>query len=110
MAPTFADDCRDISPDVTEFYFSQLPAVDLAYLTGPRNYPDACPWCGGRYKHSEPCEAIRQASDPVLEFGKHKGRRVSEAPIDYLQWAMEKSDRLDDETREAIERRLATAN
>lgn len=37
----------------------------------------------------EAASAAGSESDPVLTFGKHKGKRLSEAPRDYLLWLSE---------------------
>jgi hypothetical protein len=82
-------------------WWSQMQPEDLAYVTGPRHYPEPCPWCGGRYRHNPVCVALDW--EPRLTFGKHKGKRVSETPVDYLAWLKANSNSLNGELRAAID-------
>jgi hypothetical protein len=41
-----------------------------------------------------------------MNFGKFRGRHVSDVPTDYLQWALRTCDNLDGWLREAIEEEL----
>jgi exodeoxyribonuclease X len=47
-------------------------------------------------------DMVKWSSEPAFytrfTFGKHRGKRYDEAPVDYLQWICEKSD-LDDDTK-----------
>ena len=38
-----------------------------------------------------------------MPFGKHKGDLITEVPVPYLQWCLDKMDNLHDETRKIIE-------
>lgn len=40
-------------------------------------------------------------TDPVMPFGKHKGKRLDQVPPDYLAWLVQQ-DMADAELREAI--------
>lgn len=40
-------------------WWQQVKPADYAYLTGPRNYPAHCVWCGGRTRHSAACNELR---------------------------------------------------
>jgi len=42
--------------------------------------------CGGRYRCTELCIAVQLATLPILDFGKHRGKRLGEVPTDYLEW------------------------
>lgn len=88
--------------DYSEQCWKDLPARDYEYLTGPRNYPTPCPWCGGRLRHSLLCDELRQSWELTMPFGKHKGKPLSEVPIDYLSWLHERGG-LDAELQAAIE-------
>lgn len=69
-------------------YFSKLSAEDLAYLTGPRRYPDACVWCGGRLIHADLCVTKSDEFQPRLGFGTHGTKPVRDVPPEYLMWAL----------------------
>ena len=88
----------------TNDYWSCISAEDRAYLLGPREYPSPCLWCGGRLRHNPQC--VTWTWEPEMPFGKHKGKKVSDVPLDYLRWLAKNSVRLDEELRSAIERRL----
>ncbi|EEW57352.1 exodeoxyribonuclease 10 [Ruegeria sp. TrichCH4B] len=53
-------------------------------------------------KHKTPEELVQISEYPALlttlRFGKHKGMKYSEAPTDYLDWIVNKSD-LDEDTK-----------
>lgn len=42
----------------------------------------------------------------VMPFGKHKGEPLSEVPDDYLEWCLEKMERLSDYCRHAFEEEM----
>lgn len=86
--------------------WSQVSQKDYEYLTGDRNWPAPCPWCAGRLLHSQACERLRRSWEPTMPFGKHKGRPVSEVPVDYLYWLVAKGG-LVPELMEAIDLRLS---
>lgn len=88
--------------DYNKQCWQQLSERDYAYLTGPRSYPSSCPWCGGRLIHAEACEELRASWELVMPYGKHKGRRISELPLDYLDW-LRRQPGLLPELRAAIE-------
>lgn len=44
-------------------------------------------------------------SDPILPFGKHKGQKVSDVPVEYLDWLIGQSW-LNADLRELIEAHL----
>lgn len=70
-------------------YFAELSDEDLKHLTGPRNYPEPCVWCGGRLTHAELCVTKTDAFLPKLGFGKkYKKTPVRDVPPDYLRWAL----------------------
>jgi len=101
-ATTQAEPVAELAVD----WWSMIPAADLAYLTAPRRWPSPCAWCGGRTVHAKPCQELRGSWAARMPFGKHKGRRVSETPADYLQWLVRNNVRPNDaETREAVEAR-----
>ena len=90
-----------------EFYWQQVKAEDQVYLLGPRNWPDPCVWCGGRLRHSSFCHDLQKSWESELTFGKHKGRRISDVPLDYLLWLRGNARSLDPDIRAAIERKLS---
>ena len=46
-------------------------------------------------------------NDPIVQFGKHKGKKFSAVPLDYLQWCVDNAqkDSIKDLARKEIERR-----
>jgi hypothetical protein len=80
--------------------------ADVDYLTGPRQQPEPCTWCGGRLHHSEACEALQQSWIPAFPFGRHKGKRVDEVPWDYLRWAWDNGAIRDVDVKEAVRKLL----
>jgi hypothetical protein len=91
--------------DYPSDWWEQIGDADRAYLLGPRKWPRPCPWCGGRLVHNPLC--LTFSWEPVLSFGKHNGKRVSEVPIDYLAWLLGAKTNLDGELEAAIRQRLA---
>jgi hypothetical protein len=77
---------------------------DHEYLTGPRNWPQPCPWCRGRLAHNPLC--VTHDWEVVLLFGKHKGTKISSVPLDYLRWLLQNGSSLNAELREAINNRV----
>ena len=106
LEPVPADDDAASTPDASEFYFANISAADLHHLTGPRQHPAPCPWCGGRLRHSPRCDDLRLSWEPSLPFGKHKGKPLSLVPLDYLEWLRPK---VDGELRDAIALHLEQA-
>ena len=102
--PTAARPPDDVF-EASEFYWSQLPPRDYAYLTGARGYPSPCVWCSGRLMHSPECDDLQRSWELEMPFGKHKGKRISEVPLDYLYWLLMKPG-LEGGLRAAIEQRL----
>ena len=111
--------------DDYEDYWDRISESDLQYLTAPRHWP-AClgiepepdwpdPWwhpgpcfiCGGRRVHSRECKELKASWEAKITFGKHKGKRVSEVPLDYLRWVQDNTDVCDADVKKAIEERLA---
>jgi len=79
---------------------------DLNYLTGPRDWPAPCPWCGGRLHHSEACRKQTESWLPTMPFGKHRGERIGTLPIDYCRFLVAKNIRpRETETVQALETR-----
>jgi hypothetical protein len=81
LLPSLADDAN-------EWYWLHLRDADRDYLLAPRDWPDPCPWCGGRLIHSPACNDLRREWVPAMPFGKHRGRRVDELPADYIDWLL----------------------
>lgn len=52
-------------------------------------------------------ETEEQSIDPVVTFGKHSGKRVSQIPRSYLSWMQRKITNLSDDLRSAIRRELS---
>ena len=102
ITPMFPDE----SDAANEFYWANISDSDHDYLTGPRNYSAPCPWCGGRYRHSRLCDELRASWEPVLPFGMHKGKPLSDVPRDYLEWLASCSAGISDELCESIKIRL----
>jgi uncharacterized protein (DUF3820 family) len=98
--PVPVDDC--------EWEWTQISEADWRHLTGPRNFPPRCPWCHGHYMHSEACFELRASWEPKMPFGKFKGKSLSTAPIDYLEWLLGNRS-VSGELREAIRSRLELA-
>ena len=88
----FEDDDGPVSEDDVDYYFENIDPADYAYLTGPRRYPSPCFCCGGRLVHSTICAELQLADMPVVPFGKHKGKRLSEVPFTYLAWLVSEWD------------------
>ena len=72
----------------SDWCFGQIKSGDYEYIMVPRPPVPACPWCGGRTVHSEACNELRMSWEPVLPWGKHRGKRISEVPSDYLLWLL----------------------
>jgi len=92
--PAVHEKCKlaEPSPDATGFEeanernWASIDAASYRYLTAPRRQPTPCPWCGGRTRHNPLCCSF--SFIPELTFGKHKGKRVSGVPADYLEWLL----------------------
>ena len=97
--------CVDCTDEENDRNWSRLTARDFAYLTAPRCYPAPCPWCGGRTRHNPHCDALQASWERTMPFGRHKGKRLSAVPLEYLEWLTTKGS-LDTELVEAIEERL----
>jgi hypothetical protein len=72
--------------EYNEFCWQNVEHDVYVYLTGPRNYPPPCAWCGGRLVHNPLCDELRASWQPTLPFGKHKGKSLPDVPVDYLEW------------------------
>lgn len=46
----------------------------------------------------------------ILNFGKHRGKRLDQIPADYLVWLLDRCDSLWPQTRTAIQRYLDQSN
>ena len=82
-------------------WWQHITDEDREYLTTPRNWPDPCLWCGGRLRHNPMCVVLTW--EPVLAFGRHKGKRLSKVPKDYLLWLLAKSTNINARLRTEIE-------
>jgi hypothetical protein len=102
------DRSHDVTDDQNEFYWSVISPEERAYLLEPRQYPSPCVWCGGRLRHASRCEEMHR-DWTRLTFGKHRGKRIVDAPETYLKWLKGSSVTLDPEVRRAIEKRLGGA-
>lgn len=87
--------------DYFEECWQQVTQHDYDHLNGPRDWPSPCPWCGGRYIHSRACQELTASWEPTMPFGKHKGKRLSGVPKEYLNWLFAKGQ-LTAELRDAI--------
>ena len=67
-------------------HWSLIGEEDREYLTSPRNWPELCPWCGGRLRHNPAC--VHWTWQPRLNFGKHKGKLLPDVPAGYLTWLL----------------------
>lgn len=85
---TDADDDPDLAND---WNWSAINDTDLAYLTGPRDYPPPCAWCGGRIVHNPLCDELRASWEVVMPHGKHRGQKLSTLSADYLLWLLGRS-------------------
>jgi hypothetical protein len=106
-----------VEPVATEGFPSDIPEwldiedADREYLLGPpvgspptvahaaarrawrqQRHPGPCPFCGGRARHGALCRELRGSWEPALRFGKHRGRRLSAVPKDYLKWLLQNAD------------------
>jgi hypothetical protein len=71
------------------------------YLLQRRKPVEPCPWCGGRLRHGPDC--FNQPSQVTMPKGRHKGKRITEVPIDYIKWAAINLEGLPPEVRRAVE-------
>lgn len=78
----------EVSHDANEANWQAISDADRDYLLGPRDWPDLCPWCGGRLVHRAACDDLRRGWVPIIPFGKHRGRRADELPADYIAWIL----------------------
>ena len=67
-------------------HWDSISNEDQEYLTGPRNWPEPCPWCSGRLRHNPAC--VHWTWQPRLNFGKHKGKLLPDVPAGYLTWLL----------------------
>jgi len=89
-------------------FWASISAEDDRYLTGPRILPKSrCPWCGGYLVHPRACKELSAAWEPTLPYGKYRGRRVWDVPVDYLRWMLGSANTLSPDLRVMIERRVA---
>ena len=103
LTPTDADF------DANEFYWASVCSEDYRYLTAPRSFPSPCSWCGGRLRHHPCCDDLRAGWVPTMPFGKHKGRKLSDVPGDYLRWLLTRTDRISPDLKAAIQEQLSCA-
>ena len=59
-------------------------------------------WGDSKYQKQETIETIEQAKEYVLNFGKHKGKKLSEVPEGYLAW-LYNADKTDESIKKAID-------
>ncbi len=65
-----------IDDSYNEWCWAQIVPADYEYLTGPRNWPSPCQWCGGRMRHhplcyaQHPCQAITKEDRRPLHLQK----------------------------------------
>jgi uncharacterized protein (DUF3820 family) len=50
---------------------------------------------------------MEDENDPIIPFGKHKGKRASDCPVSYLDWLIGQ-DWLKPELKEQVEAHLQT--
>ncbi len=81
-----ADAISEWQEIVTWDPWDHISDQDRDYLTGPRNYPLPCAFCGGRSRHSEPCKILHESWAPKMPWGKFKDLPVSKVPRKYLRW------------------------
>ncbi len=55
-----------VSDAANEFYWVNLTEGDRNYLTGPRDLPKPCVWCGGRLRHHRLCDELQASWEPSL--------------------------------------------
>lgn len=55
-----------------ERHWQQLGEYEYRYLTLPRPRLHPCVCCGGRYRHSQPCEMMRQAGLGVVRSQRRR--------------------------------------
>jgi hypothetical protein len=94
----------EIEADESINWWERISDQDRQYLLGPHNFPESCPWCGGRSRHNPLC--VVPTWEPVLPFGKHKGKRPSETPLVYLRWLLANATSLSSDLRTAIQETL----
>lgn len=80
--------CVEAISDVNEENWRSISRADRDYLLAQRDWPDPCPWCGGRLVHPPVCDELRREWVPSIPFGKHRGRRADELPADYIDWIL----------------------
>lgn len=81
-------DAGTAAAEYSEQCWQQMPERDYAYLMRPRGNAPPCAWCGGRLVHSRACNELVKSWDLIMPYGKHKGRPLSEVPLDYLEWLL----------------------
>lgn len=59
-------------------------------------------WGDSKYAKKETVETLEQAKAYVLSFGKHKGKKLSEVPEDYLAW-LYNAEKTDEVIKRAID-------
>jgi hypothetical protein len=64
--------------------------VDLAVTPAGRHLRGSCSICG-RWLKWVPHDI--NPGDEMLYFGKHKGKKYSEIPVDYLRWVLDNCER-----------------
>ncbi len=55
--------------------------------------------------HNPHCDQLRRSWEMTMPFGKHKGKRISAVPPDYLDWLVNR-DGIPADLQEAIQVRL----
>lgn len=52
-------------------------------------------WQLSVYQNKRSHRDMRAPADVVIPFGKHKGKKISEAPVDYVRWLAEETNNAD---------------
>jgi len=81
--------------------------ADYEYAVYPAPQPEREFYLGGGGPHYDPMSLPRNRV-PRMPWGKHRGKRVEQIPLDYLEWLRAKGIRLQGEIQQAIDRRLGS--
>ena len=92
-----ADDPRTPFSPSLDFMFQE----DFEYVTYPEPKLELC----GGWPVPDPMSLPRNRA-PRMAWGRYRGRRVEQLPLDYLFWLEQKGIALQGEMREAVEQRL----
>jgi hypothetical protein len=92
-------DCRKCGRFV---YFKVWQSEELSYA--PKSRFDGCPWCGLRLGHTDLCLEFNNW-EPIVPWGRFKGRPLCDVPLDYLRWLVTRTS-LGAEFLDAAKKRL----